>query len=133
MEIMLPILRADFALYETYLYSTEPPLNCPISAFGGLQDRRVNDSDLEAWRAQTSASFSLRMFPGDHFFLKHASSASSRSPRNCNQAGENGHMKIVPITSTAPPWRFPPATIILGSNEVHVWRATLDESPVADR
>ena len=70
MEVMLPILRADFALYETYLYSTEPPLNCPISAFGGLQDRRVNASDLEAWRSQTSASFSLRMFPGDHFFLK---------------------------------------------------------------
>ena len=69
MEVMLPILRADFALYETYLYSTEPPLNCPISAFGGLLDRRVNESDLEAWRSQTSASFSLRMFPGDHFFL----------------------------------------------------------------
>jgi medium-chain acyl-[acyl-carrier-protein] hydrolase len=69
MEIMLPLLRADFALYETYVYSTEPPLNCPISAFGGLQDRRVNDTDLEAWRAQTSVSFSLRMFPGDHFFL----------------------------------------------------------------
>jgi len=70
MEIMLPILRADFALYETYVYSIEPPLNCPISAFGGLQDRRVSDSDLEAWRAQTSVSFSLQMFPGDHFFLK---------------------------------------------------------------
>jgi medium-chain acyl-[acyl-carrier-protein] hydrolase len=70
MEVMLPILRADFALYETYLYSSEPPLNCPISAFGGLQDRRVSASDLEAWRSQTSAPFSLRMFPGDHFFLK---------------------------------------------------------------
>jgi medium-chain acyl-[acyl-carrier-protein] hydrolase len=70
MEIMLPLLRADFALYENYVYSTEPPLNCPISAFGGIQDHRVNESDLEAWRAQTTASFSLRMFPGDHFFLK---------------------------------------------------------------
>jgi medium-chain acyl-[acyl-carrier-protein] hydrolase len=70
MEIMLPVLRADFAVYETYVYLTEPPLDCPISAFGGLQDLRVKDSDLEAWRAQTSASFSLRMFPGDHFFLK---------------------------------------------------------------
>ena len=70
MEIMLPLLRADFAMYETYVYSNEPPLNCPISAFGGLQDHRVKDSDLEAWRAQTNASFSLRMFPGDHFFLK---------------------------------------------------------------
>jgi medium-chain acyl-[acyl-carrier-protein] hydrolase len=68
-QIMLPLLRADFAIYETYRYSTEPPLNCPISAFGGWQDHRVNRGDLEAWRDQTSGSFSLRMFPGDHFFL----------------------------------------------------------------
>ena len=38
-------------------------------------------------------------------------------------------MKTVPITSTPTPWGFPPATIILGSNEVHVWRASLDEAP----
>jgi len=68
-QIMLPLLRADFAVYETYGYSTERPLNCPISAFGGLQDQRVSRGDLEAWRDQTSVSFSLRMFPGDHFFL----------------------------------------------------------------
>ncbi len=69
MEIVLPPLRADFALYETYVYSTEPPLNCHISTFGGLQDRNVSHSDLEAWRDQTTGSFSSRMFPGDHFFL----------------------------------------------------------------
>ena len=68
MQIILPVLRADFAIYETYVYSTEPPLNCPISTFGGLQDCRVSRGDLEAWRDQTSGSFSLRMFPGDHFF-----------------------------------------------------------------
>jgi medium-chain acyl-[acyl-carrier-protein] hydrolase len=68
MQIMLPVLRADFAVYETYMCSTEPPLNCPISTFGGLQDHRVSRGDLEAWRDQTSVSFSLRMFPGDHFF-----------------------------------------------------------------
>jgi medium-chain acyl-[acyl-carrier-protein] hydrolase len=69
MQIALPVLRADFAVYETYVYATEPPLNHPISAFGGLRDRTVSQSDLEAWREQTSGSFSLQMFPGDHFFL----------------------------------------------------------------
>lgn len=38
-------------------------------------------------------------------------------------------MKIVPITPTAPSWRFSPGTIKLGSSEVHVWRARLDEAP----
>ena len=69
MQIALPVLRADFAVYETYRYPTEPPLNYPISAFGGLRDRTVSQSDLEAWREQTSVSFSRQMFPGDHFFL----------------------------------------------------------------
>ncbi len=38
-------------------------------------------------------------------------------------------MKTVPITSTPTSWGFPPATIMLSSNEVHVWRAFLDEAP----
>jgi 4'-phosphopantetheinyl transferase len=31
------------------------------------------------------------------------------------------------MTSTSTAWGFPPATIILGGNEVHVWRASLDD------
>jgi len=68
MQIMLPILRADLSVYETYVYSPEPPLACPIAAFGGMQDHRVSRGDLEAWSEQTSVSFSLQMYPGDHFF-----------------------------------------------------------------
>jgi medium-chain acyl-[acyl-carrier-protein] hydrolase len=69
-ELMLPTLRADFAVYEAYAYLTEPPLAYPISAFGGTQDDRVHPDNLQAWRDQTSAGpFSMQMFPGDHFFL----------------------------------------------------------------
>jgi medium-chain acyl-[acyl-carrier-protein] hydrolase len=70
MKIMLPLLRADFAVYENYTYANESPLNCAISAFGGLQDQRVSERDLQAWSAMTNNSFSLRMLPGDHFFLQ---------------------------------------------------------------
>jgi len=70
MDIVLPSLRADFALYESYRYSSGPPLNCPISTYGGLNDPKVKYNDLEAWRDQTSVSFSIRMFAGDHFFLR---------------------------------------------------------------
>jgi 4'-phosphopantetheinyl transferase len=38
-------------------------------------------------------------------------------------------VKIGPTTSTVAPWGFPPATLILGNNDVHVWRAPLDEAP----
>jgi len=68
-ELIFPLLRADFAVNETYVYYPEPPLECPIDAFGGLQDKDVRVEDLKAWRQQTSAAFRLRMLPGDHFFL----------------------------------------------------------------
>ena len=72
LHLMLPILRADFTLCQTYAYRSEPPLSCPISAFGGIQDDEVGRDGIAAWREQTSDSFSLRMLAGDHFFL-HAS------------------------------------------------------------
>jgi medium-chain acyl-[acyl-carrier-protein] hydrolase len=72
MQLMSPLLRADFAVCQTYTYLHEPPLNCPFTVFGGLSDREVNRKQLEAWREETSASFILRMLPGDHFFLDSA-------------------------------------------------------------
>ncbi|MGV2831547.1 thioesterase II family protein [Myxosarcina sp. GI1(2024)] len=69
MELLVPILRADFAVLENYHYTPEALLNCPISVFGGLQDREVQLEQLEAWREQTVGSFSLKMLTGDHFFI----------------------------------------------------------------
>ncbi|MBW4564798.1 MAG: thioesterase II family protein [Mojavia pulchra JT2-VF2] len=74
MQLFVPILRADFAVLETYVYTPEPPLNCPITVFGGLQDSEVGCDELQAWQEQTKAAFSLNMFPGDHFFLHSAQS-----------------------------------------------------------
>jgi medium-chain acyl-[acyl-carrier-protein] hydrolase len=70
--LILPLLRADFAVSETYRYISLPPLECPISVFGGLDDYKVHRDDLVAWQAQTCSSYTLRMLPGDHFFLRNA-------------------------------------------------------------
>lgn len=69
MELIGPLLRADFEVCQTYTYRPAPPLDCPITAFGGLQDFEVKRDHLEAWREYTTSSFLLRMLPGDHFFL----------------------------------------------------------------
>ncbi|GBE93202.1 gramicidin dehydrogenase [Nostoc cycadae WK-1] len=74
MQLFQPILRADFAVLETYIYTPEPPLACPISVFGGLQDSEVSCDELQAWQEQTTTNFNLDMFPGDHFFLHSAQS-----------------------------------------------------------
>lgn len=72
LSLVLPVLRADVLVLETHAYSDEPPLDCPISCFGGEQDRQVRIEDLEAWQEQTRGPFMLRTFPGSHFFLDSA-------------------------------------------------------------
>ncbi len=75
MQLFLPALRADFAILETYFYANEQPLDCPISAFGGLQDSKIGREEIAAWRQQTHRDFTLQMFSGDHFFLNIAGRA----------------------------------------------------------
>jgi medium-chain acyl-[acyl-carrier-protein] hydrolase len=74
-QIYLPILRADLCLSETYFYLPSEPLSCPISAFGGLEDKTIKRKSLDAWRKHTQAKFQLRMLSGDHFFLRNSQHA----------------------------------------------------------
>ncbi len=70
MGLVLPALRADIEICESYAYAPGSPLDCAITAFGGRQDHSIGSEELAAWRAQTSGSFELRMLRGDHFFLE---------------------------------------------------------------
>jgi medium-chain acyl-[acyl-carrier-protein] hydrolase len=70
MRLLLPRLRADLSLLDTYSFQPEPPLSLPIAAFGGTEDHAVPPALLQAWEGQTSASFRLEMLPGSHFYLK---------------------------------------------------------------
>jgi medium-chain acyl-[acyl-carrier-protein] hydrolase len=74
MKLLVPLLRADFEFCQTYVYQPGPPLACPIAVFGGVDDGEVNQEELESWRPYTTAAFSLRMLPGDHFFIRSARS-----------------------------------------------------------
>lgn len=69
MELMAPLLRADFEICETYPPSTAMPLECPITALGGIDDVEVPQEKIEPWREHTTGHFSLDMLPGDHFFI----------------------------------------------------------------
>jgi medium-chain acyl-[acyl-carrier-protein] hydrolase len=72
MSLLLPTLRADFALVETYRFATGPRLNCPLEAWGGRNDQTVGPDELHAWREQTTGPARLRIVPGDHFFIQTA-------------------------------------------------------------
>jgi medium-chain acyl-[acyl-carrier-protein] hydrolase len=74
MRLLVPLLRADFEVCQTYVYEPGRPVDCPMFVFSGLQDDEVSYEELESWRPHTTATFSLRMLPGDHFFIRTAQS-----------------------------------------------------------
>jgi medium-chain acyl-[acyl-carrier-protein] hydrolase len=69
-KLLLPMMRADFEVVQTHVYSPEPPLSCPITVFGGSYDNVVTREQLDAWQHQTMSRCTVRILPGDHFFIK---------------------------------------------------------------
>lgn len=72
MALVLPILRADFTVLETYKYQPSEPLTFPITGLWGQQDTIVNQAQVAAWSIHTQ-NFSLEAIDGDHFFLQQSS------------------------------------------------------------
>jgi medium-chain acyl-[acyl-carrier-protein] hydrolase len=72
MELLLPAIRADFRLVESYRHAPQPPLDIPCSVYGGLQDPLATREELAAWQAHTARPVTIRMFQGSHFFLTQA-------------------------------------------------------------
>jgi medium-chain acyl-[acyl-carrier-protein] hydrolase len=72
MAMITPMLRADFAVHEEYIYRKDVPLQCDVLALGGLRDPEAGRTAIGDWREMTQGAFSLRMFPGDHFFIQSA-------------------------------------------------------------
>jgi surfactin synthase thioesterase subunit len=71
-RVFLPMLRADFALFENYEYQPGKPLSCPITALAGVSDEIVPPDSLAGWKDHTEASadFELLRFEGGHFYLR---------------------------------------------------------------
>jgi medium-chain acyl-[acyl-carrier-protein] hydrolase len=67
-ELILPVLRTDFHLAESYHAPLEVALRAPVLALGSRSDY-VSEEAIAAWRAVTCGSFSWRMFAGDHFYI----------------------------------------------------------------
>jgi medium-chain acyl-[acyl-carrier-protein] hydrolase len=72
MPLLLPALRADFALCENHRFVSGPPLSSPITVFGSPGDSRAPVADLHGWRRHTDDAFHLRLFDGGHFYLNDA-------------------------------------------------------------
>jgi medium-chain acyl-[acyl-carrier-protein] hydrolase len=69
MALLMPTLRADFSVIDSYQYEPGIPLDCPITVVSGAQDERARGTMMSDWRMQTSHMLSLQELQGGHFFI----------------------------------------------------------------
>lgn len=67
-EMIMPVLRADFALLTSCRWQAATPLPCPVSVFTGNDDPGTADRDASKWQAETSSDFAHHTIEGGHLF-----------------------------------------------------------------
>ena len=81
MALLIPMLRADFAVCHSYVYEPGKPLRCPITVFGGTRDEEAPRDELEAWCKETTGECNVQMLEGDHFFINERRPVANNIPR----------------------------------------------------
>jgi surfactin synthase thioesterase subunit len=69
-NLMLPAVRADIEVCETYEHRSDDVLEAPIVALCGSEDRHADCDEMKRWSEFTSGPFELLVIPGDHFFVR---------------------------------------------------------------
>lgn len=67
-DLIEPILRADFKAIETFDFKAVPLLKVPILVLGGTEDC-ISKQQLDAWDSFTSNSSKTILLDGGHFFI----------------------------------------------------------------
>jgi surfactin synthase thioesterase subunit len=67
LDMIVPPIRADFSVKESYEYRPEPPLDIPLTVLASTEDPRAPHELQDRWREQTTAGFRLRTMLGGHF------------------------------------------------------------------
>ncbi|MGE5499042.1 MAG: thioesterase II family protein [Syntrophothermus sp.] len=69
LEIILPVIRSDFRICETYILKDHMPVNCPITAICGINDNYACYPHMQNWHRYTTDAFDLIKVEGNHFFI----------------------------------------------------------------
>lgn len=68
LRLLMPTLRADFQLCETYEHTDSAPMPCRLTVLTGADDD-VQPLDLALWRELSTGPFRIRVIDGDHHFV----------------------------------------------------------------
>jgi pyochelin biosynthesis protein PchC len=76
--LVLPAVRDDYRVIETYRPRPGPMLTCSITAWLGDLDRETSAEEASGWATRTQGSFDVRVLPGDHFYVTATGSGVAR-------------------------------------------------------
>jgi len=68
-ELLLPVLRADFTILDEYVFTEGEPLPVPVVAYSASRDTAVSLAEIQAWERHAGAGLTVQEIDGDHFFL----------------------------------------------------------------
>lgn len=68
-DLILPVLRSDCEMHESYVPSRDDPLPAPIRSVRGGSDGLVTAEQAQQWQKATTDTFGYAEFPGDHMYL----------------------------------------------------------------
>ncbi|MBE6089939.1 MAG: thioesterase [Clostridium beijerinckii] len=69
LNFILPIIKSDYKISESYSYHGEK-INVPVIAHAGADDKEASVEVMKYWGEVTDGSFQIKEFPGDHFFVQ---------------------------------------------------------------
>ncbi|MCG7552621.1 alpha/beta fold hydrolase [Pseudoalteromonas sp. Of11M-6] len=70
LEMMLPLLRNDYQLIETYQPNLNAPkLQLPITVMLGSTDTELTYEEAQAWQQVSSQPINIEVYEGGHFYL----------------------------------------------------------------
>lgn len=73
MELLIPMVRADFQLMDGYVHKPEPKLSNDLLVIRGINDPSITLEMIEGWKSYTTGNVQLKEISGGHFLLEEPS------------------------------------------------------------
>jgi surfactin synthase thioesterase subunit len=70
LALLMPTVRDDLRIVQSYEPSDEPPIPCPLHIIGGLDDPLVPPDMLAGWSAHSIQPQPVRLYRGGHFLFR---------------------------------------------------------------
>lgn len=89
LELVLPGLRSDFTLIETWVPEPREPLDITLTVYSGASDSSVTPYQRQGWDELSALPVDHRVLPGNHFFNTRHQSTIVRAIRDAAERVRN--------------------------------------------